>query len=85
MEEEKRSARELIGKTVMSKGGRKFGEVKDIIFETKNGELMHVVLKNPTKSVESINTEQSKDGEIMIRFDAVTAMGDFLVIDESEL
>ena len=33
-EEEKKFSKQLIGKTVVSKTGKKFGEVGDIIFET---------------------------------------------------
>ena len=85
MEEEKTSARDLIGKTVMSKGGKKYGEVADIIFETKHGELIHIVLKNPTKSIDELKLEKSNEGELLLRFDAVTALGDFVVVDENEL
>ncbi|MBU0764332.1 MAG: PRC-barrel domain-containing protein, partial [Bacteroidetes bacterium] len=57
-EEEKRFARELIGKTVVSKTGKKFGEVGDIIFEVKSGELIHMVLVNPTPYSEKLELEK---------------------------
>jgi sporulation protein YlmC with PRC-barrel domain len=47
-EEDKKYSKMLIGKTVVSKTGKKFGEVGDIIFETRSGELIHMILKNPT-------------------------------------
>ena len=44
MTEDKKFSRQLVGKTVVSKAGKRFGEVGDIIFETKSGELLHLVL-----------------------------------------
>ncbi len=85
MDDDKISARELIGKTVVSKGGRKFGEVEDILFETANGELMNIILKNPTGNVSELGLERNKDNELLIPFHAVIAMGDFLVINEEDL
>ena len=85
MDEDKKSAMELIGKTVVSKSGRKFGEVADILFETMNGELMNIILKNPTKNIEGLGLERTKDGEVLVPFHAVIAMGDFLVINEEDV
>ncbi len=85
MEEEKRSAKDLIGKTVLSKGGRKFGIVDDILFETQNGELMNVILKAPTKYADGLGLERNKQGEVLLPFHAVIAIGDFLVINEDDL
>ncbi|MBD3319065.1 hypothetical protein GF342_04110 [Candidatus Woesearchaeota archaeon] len=84
MTDDKRSAKDLIGKTVTSKGGRKFGIVADIIFETQNGELMNLVLKGPTPYAETVGLEH-KDGEVLVPFHAVIAMGDFVVINEDDL
>ncbi|MBU4492836.1 MAG: PRC-barrel domain-containing protein, partial [Nanoarchaeota archaeon] len=39
-EEDKKFSKQLIGKTVVSKTGKRFGEVGDIIFETRSGELI---------------------------------------------
>ncbi len=59
--EDKRFSRQIIGKTVVSKSGKKFGEVADIIFEPKTGELINVVLTNPTPYVEKLELERDKD------------------------
>lgn len=85
MDEEKYNARDLIGKMVLSKSGRKFGVVSDILFETTNGELMNVVLKQPTKYSDSLGLERNKQGETLIPFHAVEALGDFIVINEDDL
>lgn len=84
-ETEKRFSKNIIGKTVVSKTGKKFGEVDDIIFETKTGELINVVLANPTQYAEKLELEKNKEGDILIPFSAVQAIGDFLVIAEEDI
>ena len=84
-EPEKRFSKQLIGKTVVSKTGRKFGELDDLIFETKTGELINLVLVNPTPYADKLELEKSKDGDILIPFSAVTAIGDFVVIAEEDI
>ena len=84
-EEEKKFSKQLIGKTVVSKTGKRFGEVGDIIFETRSGELIHIILANPTPYTEKLELEKDKEGSILIPFSAVIAMGDFLVIAEEDI
>lgn len=84
-EEDKKFSKQLIGKTVVSKSGKKFGEVADIIFETKSGELIHLVLKNPTPYIEKLELEKDKDGNLLVPYNAVIATGDFMVIAEEDL
>jgi len=83
--EEKKISAQLLGKTVVSKSGKKFGEVGDIIFETKSGELIHLVLKNPPPYTEKMELEKDKEGNILIPFSAVIATGDFLVLAEEDI
>ena len=85
MEEEKRFSRQLLGKTVVSKTGKRFGEVGDMIFETRSGELIHMMLANPTAYTEKLELEKDKEGNILIPFSAVIAIGDFLVIAEEDI
>lgn len=84
-EEEKRFSKQLIGKTIVSKTGKKFGEVADIIFETRSGELIHMVVKNPTSYAQKLELEKDKEGNILIPFSAVIAIGDFMVIAEEDI
>jgi sporulation protein YlmC with PRC-barrel domain len=85
MEAEKKFSRELIGKTVVSKTGKRFGEVGDLVFEAKSGELIHIVLGNPTSYTDKLDLERSKDGHLLIPFSSVIAIGDFLVIAEEDI
>ena len=85
VDEDKKFSRELLGKTVVSKSGKKFGVVGDIVFETKTGELINLILSNPTPYSEKLELEKDKSGGIMIPFSAVIAVGDFMVISEEDI
>ncbi len=84
-EDDKKFSKQLIGKTIVSKTGKRFGEVGDIIFETRSGELIHMVLTNPTSYTEKLELEKNKEGKILIPFSAVIAIGDFMVIAEEDI
>lgn len=84
-EEDKKFSKQLIGKTVVSKTGKRFGEVGDIIFETRSGELIHLVLASPTSYTEKLELEKDKEGKILIPYSAVMASGDFVVVSEEDI
>lgn len=84
-DEEKRFAKQLIGKTVVSKTGKRFGEVGDIVFETRSGELIHMVLTSPTSYADKLDLEKDQEGNILIPFSAIIATGDFMVIAEEDI
>jgi sporulation protein YlmC with PRC-barrel domain len=84
-EDDKVDSKKLLGKTVVSKTGKKFGMVGDIIYETNSGELIHIVLENPTSYTEKMDLEKNKENKILIPFSAVIAMGDFLVVAEEDI
>ncbi|MFH1590699.1 MAG: PRC-barrel domain-containing protein [archaeon] len=84
-EEDKKFSKQLIGKTVVSKNGKRFGEVGDIVFETHSGELIHMVLQNPTQYIQKLELEKDKEGSILIPFSAVIAIGDFMVVAEEDI
>ena len=84
-EENKVCSRDLLGKTVVSKTGKRFGEVGDIIFEASSGELIHIVLRNVTPYAERLELEKNKEGQALIPFTAVMALGDFVVVAEEDI
>lgn len=84
-EDDKVFSRDLLGKTVVSKTGKRFGEVGDIIFETRSGELIHLLLSNPTAYIEKLEVEKDRFGNILIPFSAVIAVGDYLVVSEEDI
>ena len=84
-EEDKKFSKNIIGKTVVSKSGKRFGDVGDVVFETRSGELIHVIIHNPTPYLEKLELERDKENNILIPFSAVIAVGDFLVISEEDI
>ena len=82
---DKRYSRSLIGKTVVSKSGKRFGEVNDLSFDTKTGELIHILLKNPTGYCEGLEIERDKDGTFLIPYSSVLAIGDYIVVAEEDI
>ena len=43
-EEDKKYSKQIINKTVVSKTGKKFGEVADLSYETRTGELLQIIV-----------------------------------------
>ncbi len=84
-DDNKKFSKQLIGKTIVSKSGKRFGEVADIVFDVKSGELIHMVLANPTAYTEKLELEKDKEGNILIPFSSVIAVGDFMVIAEEDI
>lgn len=84
-EKDKRYARQIMGKTVVTKSGKRFGEVGNITFETRTGELIHIVLRNPTSYAQGLDLERDKSGNLTIPYSAVMAIGDFVVVAEEDI
>ena len=85
VEEEKKYSKSLLGKTVVTKTRKKFGEVGNVTFETRTGELIQIVLRNPTNYTEGLELEKDPEGSLMIPFSAVLAVGDFVVVSEEDI
>lgn len=85
MEQDKKYSRHILGKTVVSKTGKRFGEVGNFTFEVKTGELIHLVLRNPTAFTEGLELERDNKGNMLIPYSAVMAVGDFVVVAEEEI
>ncbi|MEK6889543.1 MAG: PRC-barrel domain-containing protein [Nanoarchaeota archaeon] len=82
---DKKPLREIIGKLIVTKEGKRLGMVKDITFETRTGELIQVVVKDPTTYTRSLNLEISAGKEILIPYNTIIAIGDFIVVSEEDL
>ena len=73
-------AKDIIGKTVVSKEGRKFGQVGDVTFDPKTGELLYLVLTGSTQYARNI-----LGSDMRIPFSAVVSIGDFVIVSEEDL
>ena len=82
---EKRPLKDLIGKLIVTKEGKRLGLVKDITFETRTGELIHLVVKEPTPYVKNFNLEKTNEKDVLIPYNSIIAVGDFVVVSEEDL
>ena len=82
---EKILSKRLLDRVVVSKGGKKFGEVGDLVFDTKTGEIIDFTIVNPTKYVRDVSLEKDTNGDFLVPFHSVLAIGDFVVISEEDI
>lgn len=82
---DKKPLKDIIGKLIVTKEGRRLGVVRDITFETKTGELIQLVVKDPTPYTRNLNLEVSASKEVLIPYNTIIAIGDFVVISEEDL
>ncbi|MEK6914350.1 MAG: PRC-barrel domain-containing protein [Nanoarchaeota archaeon] len=82
---DKKPHKEILMKPVVTKEGKKLGTVKDITFETRTGELIHIIIKDPSSYSNQLNLERSQHSEILIPYNSIIAIGDFVVVSEEDL
>lgn len=82
---DKKQLREVVGKPVVTKEGKRLGVVKDITFETRTGELIQIHLKDQTAYTRNLNLEINQDKEAVIPFNSIIAVSDFVVVSEEDL
>jgi sporulation protein YlmC with PRC-barrel domain len=79
-------AGDIVGKSIVSEQtGRKFGIVANIDFVTESGELLNIVVEQPTKPLLDLNLKTDEKGRPLIPFTAVKSVGDFVIVSEGEL
>ena len=81
---DKKPLKEIIGKLVVTKEGKRLGFVKDITFETRTGELLQIVLKDATPYTKGLNLD-SNGKETLVPYNSIIAVGDFVVVSEEDL
>lgn len=82
---DKKPLREVVGRLVVTKEGKRLGMVKDVTFETRTGELIQLLLKDHTPYTRNLNLEISNQKELIIPYNAIVAIGDFVVVSEEDL
>ena len=82
---DKKPFRSLLGKNVVTKEGKRLGTIKDVAFETRTGELIHLVLKDLTAYTSNLSLEHTQNKEALIPYNTIMAIGDFVVISEEDL
>jgi len=82
---DKKPMNEVIGRLVVTKEGKRLGTVKDITFDTRTGELLQILLKDQTNYTKNLNLEINQQNEAVIPYNAIIAIGDFVVVSEEDL
>ncbi len=82
---DKNPLKNVLGKLVVTKEGKRLGIVKDITFETRTGELIQLILKDATPYTRNLNLELSSAKEVLIPYNTIIAIGDFVVISEEDI
>jgi len=83
---DKANTKEMMGKTIVSEeSGRRFGVVGDVAFITESGELMNIIVAEPTKSAGEFGLQEDDRGRVLIPFSAVKSVGDFVIISEKDI
>lgn len=76
---------DIIGKTIVGETGRKLGVVANIDFIVESGELLNIVVEQPSKYLKEYNLKTDEKGRYLIPFSAVKSIGDFVIVSEDEL
>ena len=82
---DKKPLKDVLSKLVVTKEGKRLGLVKDVTFETNTGELIQIVLKDPTSYTKNLNLEASSGKEVLLPYNSIIAIGDFVVVSEEDL
>ena len=82
---DKKPFKALLGKQVVTREGKRLGVIKDITFEARTGELIHIILRDLTTYTSNLSLERTKDREALVPYNAVIAVGDFIVVSEEDL
>jgi len=79
-------AKNMVGKVIVSEDtGRKFGVVGDVNFITESGELMNIVISEPTRQALELKLAEDDRGRLLIPFSAVKSVGDFIIVAEKDI
>ena len=70
---------------VVTKEGKRLGLVKDVTFETRTGELLQLLLKEATSYTRNLNLELTSTKEVVVPYNSIIAIGDFVVVSEEDL
>ncbi|MEK6913852.1 MAG: PRC-barrel domain-containing protein [Nanoarchaeota archaeon] len=85
MQGNKNTYSSIIGKMIVTKEGKRLGFVKDVTFETKSGELINLVVKDSTPYTKNLNLERTNSSELLIPYNSIIAIGDFVIVSEEDL
>lgn len=77
-------ARQLSGKKIITNDGEDFGRLVDININELTGKVENLVIE-PNPDSESANKLKKEDGMVHINYEAVTAVGDYVIVEKRNL
>lgn len=77
-------ARQLSGKKIITNDGEDFGRLVDININELTGKVENLVVE-PNPDSESANKSRKEDGMVHITYEAVTAVGDYVIVEKRNL
>ena len=75
----------ILGKMIVTKEGKRLGFVKDVTFETSSGEIINMLVRDTTPYTRNLNLEKTNSNEFLIPYNAIIAIGDFVIVSEEDL
>ncbi|HTY43884.1 MAG TPA: PRC-barrel domain-containing protein [Patescibacteria group bacterium] len=75
----------IVGKMIVTKEGKRLGFVKDISFETRSGELISLLVRDATPYTRNLNLERANNNDLLIPYNSIIAIGDFVIVSEEDL
>ena len=85
MQGNKNTYNSIIGKMIVTKEGKRLGFVKDISFETRSGELISLLVRDATPYTRNLNLERANNNDLLIPYNSIIAIGDFVIVSEEDL
>jgi sporulation protein YlmC with PRC-barrel domain len=84
--DERVKSRDLVGKVLISEEtGKKFGVVGDIDYIIESGELINLVIVEPTSHISDLNLRQDDKSRLLVPFSSVKSVGDFVIVSENDI
>ncbi|MFH0957032.1 MAG: hypothetical protein V1813_04190 [Candidatus Aenigmatarchaeota archaeon] len=84
--DERVKSRDLVGKVLISEEtGKKFGVVGDIDYIIESGELINLVIVEPTNHIADLNLRQDDKSRLLVPFSSVKSVGDFVIVSENDI
>ncbi len=78
-------ARQLSGKRIVTNDGEEFGKLIDVDIDEVSGRIEFLVVEpNPDHPL-SESLQREEDGNVLIPYEAVMAIGDYVLIDKKHI
>lgn len=77
-------ARQLSGKKIITNDGEDFGRLVDVNINEVTGKVENLVIE-PNPDSQGAGKLRKEDGMVLIPYEAVTAVGDYVIVEKRNL